>query len=163
MRERTVHGRREARRMEASPSGGDGALSDFAIRSAGVALAFAACAFAYGELGNADGAPKINGMDHLALFAQPARLRDQRLSQEAASKIASGVDYAPTATVGRSAERYSIFRVERDLVVMRGPDGLFAVGIGETAPGRGRLVAIVGREGAWRPQFAPDSGAQTSR
>lgn len=162
MRERIFHRRREARRTDALRAE-DGGLSDFAIRAAGMALAFAACAFAYGELGNADGAPKIYGMDHLALFAQPARLRDQKLGQDAASKTARGVDYAPTATVGRNVERYPIFRVERDLVVLRGPDGLFAVSIGETAPGRGRLVGIVGGEGAWRPQFAPDSAVQTSR
>ncbi len=137
----------------------DGGLSDFAIRGAGVALAFCACAFAYGELGSS-GAPKINGMDHLALFAQPHRLRDDRLRQEAERR--PGLDYAPTATIGKDAGGHSIWRVERDLVVFRGPEGLFAVHIGDEAPGHGRLVSIDRRDGAWRPTFAKARG-QTSR
>ena len=82
---------------------------DFALACGGCALALVLSVTAGAMiLRGPDGAAPINGAEHLAVFAQPARVHDERVrAAEAASaptgagiEIMPRIDYMPTAAIG---------------------------------------------------------------
>ncbi len=135
--------------------------SELGFKIGAGALAAVLCGFAFAEAARNDGSPKINGLSHFAVFAQPARLRDERLAR--AQAPTKGVDYTPTAAIRPDAEGVRGIVVERDGVRYEGPDGAAIARIGDSVPGRGRVVAIIGRAGGWRAIYLADGAAQTSR
>jgi len=80
-------------------------LGDFALFFAGATMAAAAVVFAHAMLTQADPRPRINGMQYLAIFAQPRGSSPAAAAAPPpARRVAeAGVDKAPTGALGRDA------------------------------------------------------------
>lgn len=136
--------------------------SDTALKVSGVVLALALVGAASLEMARNNGVPKVNGLQHLAVFARPARIRDERLRQAGETPAPKDIDFEPTATIA-PPEFASVRKVERDRVTITTREGDVTVRIGAMVEGYGQLVAIVGGEGAWRPVFSTLRDGQNSR
>lgn len=127
----------------------------------GVALALATAGFAYTAVEHNDGSPRIHGAEHMAIFAMPSRLREERLASGDADAsrglavsegdvVSPAIDYSPTATIREAepAERH-VRRVLKDRVVLDGARGPVELRPGEFLPGIGRLQEIRLARGRW--------------
>ena len=110
----------------------------------GVATAAGAVAFA-GYITLADHEPYINGLQHLAIFAQP--------STHPARPAATNIDMAPTAAIPHEvkdrAAGYSLVGAQAGLAWLREGNRIFPVRPGDEPPRLGRIAAIEQREGRW--------------
>lgn len=133
----------------------------------GLGLAAGSVAFAYMAIQANDGAPRINGVEHLALFAMPNSARDSQIVSIGAGSpaavplmqgdvVAPAIDYTPTATIGPALERRQVRSVGRDRVMFDGPSGPLEVRKGESAPGIGRLRDIQRIQGRWIAVIEPE-------
>jgi hypothetical protein len=149
-----------------------------AIATSGVVLAATVATFASIQIFENDGAPKVNGVEHLALFARPAKARDEARRQASPAPIPDvpvEIDREPTATIrsrsnpifgdtpptGRAAWR--IVQVDRDRVVIEDDSGRIVVRKGDRAPDGRVLTAIIARQGGWMAVWMDSPSLQTSR
>lgn len=145
-------------------------LSDFALVSAGVAMAVGSVGFAGYMLLQNDREPRINGMQYLAIFAQPRGTSRPALAEAppvgaARRPVADGgLDMAPTGSIAHGAtggstgpEGYRIVAVEPGMAWLSNGAEIRVVKPGEVAPGLGRIASIVKRDGRWA--LIDDAGA----
>ena len=141
---------------------------EIALRAVGTALAGMSMAFAIYMLAYGGGRTRINGHEHLAIFAQPRGGAGAAPPAEApASPIANGagaVDMATTGSFAASAGQAApesrpieIVAARADRVWLRIDGALRSAVPGDSVPGVGRIGAIVARDGGWA--LLDDKGA----
>lgn len=143
---------------------------------AGVGLATSVAAFAFVAVARNDGVPRIAGQEHLALFAQPSnsgrqRAADSRFAPAPDRLVVASpgqpamIDYDPTATITpASTFQTKVLRRIGGRVIVAGLDGPLSLGLGDVAPGMGRLADIRLIEGRWVAIFeTKPAQAQSSR
>jgi hypothetical protein len=135
------------------------------IRAVGMALASLSAAFAMYMLAYGAGKTRINGMEHLAIFAQPRGpggvVRDPAPPSADAS---AAVDMAATGSVAASAalattpRPIEIVAAEADHVWLKIGGAIRMAAPGESVAGLGRIGAIVARNDGW--VVLDDKGAE---
>jgi hypothetical protein len=136
------------------------------IRAVGSALAGLSAAFAIYMLAYGAGKTRINGMEHLAIFAQPrgpgGAVRDPAPPSADAAPV---VDMATTGSVaasvgkaGPDARPVEIVAAQADRVWLRIDGAIRMAAPGDTVAGLGRIGAIVARNGGW--VLLDDTGAE---
>jgi hypothetical protein len=136
------------------------------IRAVGMALASLSAAFAMYMLAYGAGKTRINGMEHLAIFAQPRGPGGAvGGTAPAPAEGASVVDMAATGSLAAStgqatpqARPIEIVAAEADRVWLKIDGAIRMAGPGETVAGLGRIGAIVARNGGW--VLVDDKGAE---
>ena len=123
------------------------------IRAVGMALASLSAAFAMYMLAYGAGKTRINGMEHLAIFAQPrgpgGAVRDPTPPSADAS---TPVDMAATGSLAASAvgaRPVEIVAAQADRVWLRIDGAIRTAEPGDKVAGLGRIGAIVARDGGW--------------
>lgn len=126
----------------------------------GVVIATGCAAFASFMISHR-GRPRIYGMEHLAIFAQPNRSirfaqADAPRKDDAPSDLRP-IDPTPTGSIASpetsqafQARDYEIIAGKANLVWLKRGDTILAVTIGQDVPGLGRIASIKMRNGAWR-------------
>jgi hypothetical protein len=128
------------------------------IRAVGMALASLSAAFAMYMLAYGAGKTRINGMEHLAIFAQPRGaggvVRDPTTPPE--TDASTAVDMAATGSVAASAgpvapgaRPVEIVAAQADRVWLKIGGGIHMAAPGDDVAGLGRIGAIVARSGGW--------------
>jgi hypothetical protein len=121
-----------------------GRLLDLALIGGLVCTAAGAVAFAGYETLINDHMPKVNGLQYLAIFAQPS---------SRASDGEPALDMAPVGAVSRATPGttagYSLTGAQPSLAWLREGDRFFAVTPGDDVPRLGRVAAIEPRDGRW--------------
>jgi len=141
---------------------------EIAIRAVGTALAGMSMAFAVYMLAYGGGKTRINGLEHLAIFAQPRGSASGAPPAEGpALPAANGdaaVDMATTGSFAASAAKAAlesrpieIVAARADRVWLRIDGALRSTVPGDSVPGVGRIGAIVARDGGWA--LLDDKGA----
>ena len=136
------------------------------IRAVGMALASLSMGFALYMLAYGGGRTRINGMEHLAIFAQPrgpgGAVRDPALPPPGAS---TAVDMAVTGSLAASAGQTAmegrpveIVAARADRVWLKIDGAIRTAAPGENVAGLGRIGAIVARNGGWA--LLDDKGAE---
>jgi hypothetical protein len=136
-----------------------------AIRALGMALAGLSMAFAIYMLAYGGGKTRINGLEHLAIFAQPrgpGGVVGGPIPPSAGG--ASVVDMAATgslASAGRAAPGalpVEILAAQADRVWLKIDGAIRTAAPGDSVAGLGRIGAIVARNGGW--VLLDDKGAE---
>ena len=142
---------------------------EIALRAVGTALAGMSMAFAVYMLAYGGGKTRINGLEHLAIFAQPRGSATGAPSAErTALPLADGraaVDLATTGSLAASGGKdapearrpVEIVAARADRVWLRIGGQLRSAVPGDSVPGVGRIGAIVARDGGWA--LLDDKGA----
>jgi hypothetical protein len=128
-----------------------------------MSIAFAVYMLAYGG-----GKTRINGLEHLAIFAQPRGSASGAPAAEGpalpAANGGGAVDMATTGSFAASAAKTAlesrpieIVAARADRVWLRIDGALRSAVPGDTVPGVGRIGAIVARDGGWA--LLDDKGA----
>jgi len=127
------------------------------IRAVGMALASLSMAFAMYMLAYGGGKTRINGMEHLAIFAQPRG--PGNVVREPAPPPANAspqVDMAATGSLAASAGQTAptprpveIVAAEADRVWLKIDGAIRMAAPGDAVAGLGRIGAIVARDGGW--------------
>jgi hypothetical protein len=138
---------------------------EIVIRALGSALAGLSMAFAIYMLAYGGGKTRINGMEHLAIFAQP-RGPGGSVGGPAAppTKNAPQVDMAATGSVAAAAAKAAgarpieIVAAQADRVWLKIDGAIRTAAPGDSVAGLGRIGAIVGRNGGW--VLLDDKGAE---
>jgi hypothetical protein len=136
------------------------------IRAIGMALASLSAAFAMYMLAYGAGKTRINGMEHLAIFAQPRGpggvVRDPAPPPADAP---AAVDMAATGSLAASAglvaptpRPVEIVAAAADRVWLKIDGAIRMAAPGETVAGLGRIGAIVERNDGWA--VLDDKGAE---
>lgn len=149
---------------------------DAALGGVGFALAGISLLFAW-EMIRTPHEAYIQGMQYLAIFAQPnsSALNAAQRSPPPAyaqSKPATGVDYAPTASIpnkeqqhrgGEAAETmgYEILSATKDVAWVKRGSEIKEVRKGDSVPGLGKIVSIEQEAGRWR--LLLENGAKDQR
>lgn len=172
--------RKSAGRNGRARTGSRTSAAEAIYTALGIALACGAVAFAYVEVRDNDGTPKVFGGSHLALFAQPSHRNATAPSQEAAesSPTSTGmvgpdanVDYSTTASIPRDG-RWDVFGTREERAAndgaarekaAQGGAREIVVAPGERMPAGGVIRAIVLRDGRWVAIVAAEPGAHNSR
>jgi hypothetical protein len=127
------------------------------IRAVGMALASLSAAFAMYMLAYGAGKTRINGMEHLAIFAQPRGPGGAvRGSAPPEADAPTPVDMAATGSVAASptqaavgARPVEIVAAQADRVWLKIDGGIHMATPGDDVAGLGRIGAIVARNGGW--------------
>jgi hypothetical protein len=127
------------------------------IRAVGSALAGLSAAFAIYMLAYGAGKTRINGMEHLAIFAQPrgpgGAVRDRAPpSADAAPVVDMATTGSVAASVGKAApdaRPVEIVAAQADRVWLRIDGAIRTAAPGDNVAGLGRIGAIVPRNGGW--------------
>jgi hypothetical protein len=136
------------------------------IRAVGSALAGLSAVFAIYMLAYGAGKTRINGIEHLAIFAQPrgsaGAVRDPA---PPTGEDAPVVDMAATGSVAASVVKgapgtrpVEIVAAQADRVWLKIDGAIRTVAPGDTVAGLGRVAAIVARDGGW--VLVDDKGAE---
>jgi hypothetical protein len=127
------------------------------IRAVGMALASLSTAFAMYMLAYGAGKTRINGMEHLAIFAQPrgpgGAVRDPITQPR---DVSAPVDMAATGSLAGSARQAAmevrpveIVAAQADRVWLKIDGGIHMAAPGDGVAGLGRIGSIVARDGGW--------------
>jgi hypothetical protein len=127
------------------------------IRAVGMALASLSMGFAMYMLAYGGGKTRINGMDHLAIFAQPRGpgnvVRDPaRPSADASKPVdmeATGSLAASRGLAAPTSRPVEIVAAEADRVWLKIDGAIRMAAPGDTVTGLGRIGAIVARNDGW--------------
>jgi len=131
------------------------------LRAVGTALAGLSVAFAGYMLAYGDGKVRVNGMDHLAIFAQPRGSATSgaadgvRPSRPVAAADGSSADEGSKGS--SAARRVAIVAARPDRVWLMVGGVIRSVGPRDDVPGIGRIDAIVRRDDGWA--LVDDKGA----
>ena len=154
----------------------------------GVSIACVVLVGAAFEIGTNDGAPKVFGGQHLAVFSQPARSRVAERPRAAGlenvattapaprtaapqTAQATAIDFETTATIGKERDRVvqdgvlaigapTLVYVERGQGAFEARAGRVMLRVGDAAPGGGVIRSFQRRGGRWVAIVARE---QTSR
>ena len=125
---------------------------EIAIRAVGTALAGMSMAFAIYMLAYGGGKTRINGLEHLAIFAQPRGSSGAASPAEGpAPPTADGGAAVDMTTTGSFAASAGKAAPESRPIELR------SAVPGDSVPGVGRIGAIVARDGGWA--LLDDKGA----
>ena len=138
---------------------------EIVIRALGTALAGLSMAFAIYMLAYGGGKTRINGMEHLAIFAQP-RGPGGAVGVPAPSPADTSpvVDMAATGSLAASAGEapdarpVEIIAAQADRVWLKMDGAIRTAAPGDSVAGLGRIGAIVARNGGW--VLLDDKGAE---
>ena len=129
------------------------------LRAVGTALAGLSVAFAVYMLAYGGGKSRINGLQYLAIFAQPRGAGATPGSQSPSTPPEAGaalVDLTRTGTLAspsagprQDARRVEILAASADRAWLRIDGAIRPVAPGEMVEGLGRVGAIVSRGGGW--------------
>ena len=127
------------------------------IRAVGMALASTSAAFAIYMLAYGAGKTRINGMEHLAIFAQPrgpgGAIRGPALppadAAPAVDLAATGSLAGPAGKATLDARPIEIVAAEADRVWLKIDGAIRTAAPGDNVAGLGRIGAIVARNGGW--------------
>jgi hypothetical protein len=127
------------------------------IRAVGMALASLSIGFAMYMLAYGEGKTRINGMQHLAIFAQPRGpgnvVRDPApLSADAPKPVdmeATGSLAASTGQAAPTPRPVEIVAAEADRVWLKVDGAIRMAAPGDTVAGLGRIGSIVARNDGW--------------
>jgi hypothetical protein len=126
------------------------------IRAAGSALAGLSMAFAVYMLAYGGGRTRINGMEHLAIFAQPRGpggfVADPPPSAEAQAALdmaATGSLAASAGDVGTGPRPIEMVAAQADRVWLKIDGTIRAATPGDSVAGLGQIGAIVSRGDGW--------------
>jgi hypothetical protein len=127
------------------------------IRAVGMALASLSAAFAMYMLAYGAGKTRINGMEHLAIFAQPrgpgGAVRDPAPpntdTPTAVDMSATGSVASSTAQATVGVQPVEIVAAQADRVWLKINGGIHVATAGDDVAGLGRIGAIVARNGGW--------------
>jgi len=131
---------------------------EIAIRAVGTALAGMSFAFAVYMLAYGGGKTRVNGLEHLAIFAQPrGSAPGLHPAEGPAPPIAGGaVDMTTTGSFGPAGGKTSpepppieIVAARTDRVWLRIDGAIRAAVPGDNVAGLGHIGAIVARDGGW--------------
>jgi len=129
---------------------------EIALRAVGTALAGLSVAFAAYMLAYGGGRIRVNGMEHLAIFAQPRGAPTNPIAPAATPSETRPVDMAPTGSLAdlppKSAPepgRIEIVAARRDRVWIMVDGAIRSAAPGDDVPGVGHIGAIVPRDGGW--------------
>ena len=135
------------------------------IRAVGMALASLSAAFAMYMLAYGAGKTRINGMEHLAIFAQPRGAEGGARGPAPSADGGPAVDMSATGSLADSASKAApyprpveIIGADADRVWLRVDGAIRAAAPGDSVAGLGRIGAIVARDGGW--VLLDDKGAQ---
>jgi hypothetical protein len=134
---------------------------EIVIRALGSALAGLSMAFAIYMLAYGGGKTRINGMEHLAIFAQPRGPGGSVGGPAApAPGNASQVDMAATGSVAAAGAKapIEIVAAQADRVWLKIDGAIRTAAPGDSVAGLGRIGAIVGRDDGWA--LLDDKGAE---
>lgn len=139
---------------------------EIVIRALGSALAGLSMAFAVYMLAYGGGKTRINGMEHLAIFAQPRGPGGAVGGPTPPSADAPPqVDMTATGSLAGSAGKAApearpieIVAAQRDRVWLKIDGAIHTAAPGDSVAGLGRIGAIVARNGAW--VLLDDKGAE---
>ncbi|MGO9771061.1 MAG: hypothetical protein ACLPSW_16240 [Roseiarcus sp.] len=153
-------------------------LGDLALVGVGMAMAVGSIVFATDMLSQGNHEPRVNGMQYLAIFAQPrgspqpapaaspavaaanSRGADSAVDTAPTGSIVRGaddaVDMAPTGSIARGAaggpppaESYRLVAAEPGVAWLSNGSETRMVKPGQIVPGLGRVASIVKRDGRW--------------
>jgi hypothetical protein len=140
---------------------------EIALRAVGTALAGVSIAFAGYMVVYGGGKIRVNGIEHLAIFAQPrGSAADAIPSDEPAppSTEDQSVDMTTTGSIAAAGRGpapmprpIEIVAARADRVWLRIDGSIRAAVPGDTVPGVGRIAAIAPRDGGWA--LLDDKGA----
>ncbi len=130
---------------------------EIVIRAVGSALAGLSAAFAIYMLAYGAGKTRVNGIEHLAIFAQPrgpgGAVRDPAPPSVEGAPV---VDMAATGSLAASSAKgapearpVQIVAAQADRVWLKIDGAIRTAAPGDTVAGLGRIAAIVARDGGW--------------
>ena len=133
---------------------------EIAIRAIGAALAGMSIAFAVYMLAYGGGRTRINGLEHLAIFAQPRGsaggappaedpARPIADGRAAIDMVTTGSFIAPGGKARPEARPVEIVAARADRVWLRIDGALRSAVPGDSVAGLGHIGAIVARDGGW--------------
>ncbi len=132
---------------------------EIAIRAVGAALAALSIAFAAYMLAYGDGKTRVNGMEYLAIFAQPRGAVAAPAIKAPAPPPVAGAPAVDMATTGsltaatskaaQDARPVVIVAARADRVWLKIDGAIRAAAPGDNVAGVGRIGAIVARNGEW--------------
>jgi hypothetical protein len=133
---------------------------EIAIRAVGMALAGLSVAFAVYMLAYGGGKMRVNGVEYLAIFAQPRgatgeepAIKATALPPTAAAPIidiaATGSLGAPSGKAAQDSRPAEIVAARADRVWLRIDGAIRSAAPGDSVAGVGRISAIVERNGGW--------------
>ena len=130
-------------------------VAEIWLRAIGTALAGVSIAFAGYMLAYGGGKVRVNGIDHLAIFAQPrgaggggvTEIARAPEGQPLAALAGSGVDREANAQPEPQPARIVAARPGRVWLMIGG--AIRSAGPRDDVPGVGRIGAIVPRDGGW--------------
>ena len=134
-----------------------GSSQEIVIRAVGMALASLSMAFAMYMLAYGGGKTRINGMDHLAIFAQPRGPGGAvRGAAPPPADASAALDMAATGSLAASAGQAAlvarpveIVAAQADRVWLKVDGAIRTAAPGDNVAGLGRIGAIVARNGGW--------------
>jgi hypothetical protein len=140
-----------------SPGGLLAFAVDATLVGAGLATAAGAVVFAGVMVAEGDHKPDVYGMKYLAIYAQPRKAAkatdDPGPSPEPAA--ADEIDMAPVGSIGTlpppptDMGSFALVSAQPGVAWLREGTRIVAVRQGDVAPGLGRIVDIVQRDGHW--------------
>jgi hypothetical protein len=128
---------------------------DATLVGAGLATAAGAVAFAGFMVAQGDHKPDVYGMKYLAIYAQPrktAKAADET-GRSSAPPAGGEIDMAPVGSIGPpppgNLGSFTLVSAEPGIAWLREGTRIVAIRQGDMAPGLGRIVDIVQRDGRW--------------
>jgi hypothetical protein len=124
---------------------------DAALKFSGVALAGGSLVFASSMILAPDRTPGINGMEHLAIYAKPAR----HVAIRQPASAAPNIDYTPTGSTRKSLPPsimigYEFLEGSPTSALIRLPSGrVMRVARGQPIAGLGAVTAIRQQQSKW--------------
>ena len=126
-----------------------GRAADLALIGVGVATAAGAVGFAGYMMLAGDHEPHINGMEYLAIFAQPSH----RATPDAQKADDVKIDVSPVGGIPHgindSVGGYRLVGAQPQYAWLRDGNRIFSVRPGDEVPRLGRVAGIVERDGRW--------------
>lgn len=133
------------------------AAADLAMGAVGVGLAGTSAVFAIYMVANSDQGPRINGVENLAIFAQPvttpyrggaSRVPEPEFDMTPVGSVRMRQAVAPSSPppiVTKIVPGYVMRGYFQGAALVQGPDGFINVKVGAEIEGLGRVIAIEAR------------------
>ena len=129
---------------------------DATLVGAGLATAAGAVAFAGFMVAQGDHKPDVYGMKYLAIYAQPRKTAKAADETGRSSEPPAGgeIDMAPVGSIGAPPPptdmgSFALVSAQPGVAWLREGTRIVAIKQGDVAPGLGRIVDIVQRDGRW--------------
>jgi hypothetical protein len=123
---------------------------DLALVGGSVVTATSAVGFAGYMMFAGDHEPHINGMEYLAIFAQPTRHAVRGADKPDATKVDdSPVGSIPPRDIKDNVAGYWLVGAQAQFAWLREGNRIFSVRPGDEVPRLGRVAAIEQRDGRW--------------